>query len=248
MTPAASTTTSTRRASTRNGYGLRVPGLVISPYAKSGYIDHQRLSHDAYLKFIEDDFLERQPLEPEDRRAPRPTPGRARRSGRPRRHRQRLRIQPVAATAGAAPEPPRTGPRVEPARPLAADRRDDGRDVDDGLLGDAQRDRQPERPPRHQLPLRIRHFDRVRVERAVQPVARRRRRSRRRRRRRHPPATAFDLPLPDRRERRRRQLVRRRPDVPDRREPARTRSLPRRARRTRRAAWRVRERELHEGR
>jgi phospholipase C len=39
------------------GYGLRVPGLVISPYAKKGYIDHQVLSHDAYLKFIEDDFL-----------------------------------------------------------------------------------------------------------------------------------------------------------------------------------------------
>ena len=41
-----------------NGYGLRVPGLVISPYAKRGYIDHQTLSFDAYLKFIEDDFLE----------------------------------------------------------------------------------------------------------------------------------------------------------------------------------------------
>jgi phospholipase C len=41
----------------QNGYGLRVPGLVISPYAKTGYIDHQQLSHDAYLKFIEDDFL-----------------------------------------------------------------------------------------------------------------------------------------------------------------------------------------------
>jgi phospholipase C len=40
-----------------NGYGLRVPGLVISPYAKKGYIDHQVLSSDAYLKFIEDDFL-----------------------------------------------------------------------------------------------------------------------------------------------------------------------------------------------
>jgi phospholipase C len=40
-----------------NGYGLRVPGLVISPYAKQGYIDHQVLSHDAYVKFIEDDFL-----------------------------------------------------------------------------------------------------------------------------------------------------------------------------------------------
>ena len=39
------------------GYGLRVPGLVISPYARTGYIDHQILSFDAYLKFIEDDFL-----------------------------------------------------------------------------------------------------------------------------------------------------------------------------------------------
>ena len=40
-----------------NGYGLRVPGLVISPYAKQGFIDHQTLSFDAYLKFIEDDFV-----------------------------------------------------------------------------------------------------------------------------------------------------------------------------------------------
>jgi phospholipase C len=40
-----------------NGFGLRVPGIVISPYAKQGYIDHQTLSSDAYLKFIEDDFL-----------------------------------------------------------------------------------------------------------------------------------------------------------------------------------------------
>jgi phospholipase C len=39
------------------GYGLRVPGLVISAYAKRGYIDHQTLSFDAYAKFIEDDFL-----------------------------------------------------------------------------------------------------------------------------------------------------------------------------------------------
>jgi len=45
-----------------NGYGFRVPGLVISPYAKAGYVDHQQLSHDAYLKFIEDDFLEGQRL------------------------------------------------------------------------------------------------------------------------------------------------------------------------------------------
>ncbi len=46
------------------GYGLRVPGLVISPYAKSGYVDHQTLSFDAYLKFIEDDFLGGQRLNP----------------------------------------------------------------------------------------------------------------------------------------------------------------------------------------
>jgi phospholipase C len=40
-----------------NGYGLRVPSMVISPYARRGFIDHQTLSFDAYLKFIEDDFL-----------------------------------------------------------------------------------------------------------------------------------------------------------------------------------------------
>jgi phospholipase C len=47
-----------------NGYGLRVPALVISPYAKKGFIDHQTLSFDAYLKLIEDIFLESQRLDP----------------------------------------------------------------------------------------------------------------------------------------------------------------------------------------
>lgn len=46
------------------GYGLRVPGLVISAYARRGYIDHQTLSHDAYVKFIEDDFLAGRRLDP----------------------------------------------------------------------------------------------------------------------------------------------------------------------------------------
>jgi phospholipase C len=41
----------------QNGYGLRVPAITISPYARKGFIDHQVLSSDAYLKFIEDDFL-----------------------------------------------------------------------------------------------------------------------------------------------------------------------------------------------
>ncbi len=48
----------------QNGYGFRVPALVISPYAKKGYIDHQTLSFDAYLKFIEDDFLASARLDP----------------------------------------------------------------------------------------------------------------------------------------------------------------------------------------
>jgi phospholipase C len=46
------------------GFGMRVPGIVISPYARTGYIDHQTLSFDAYLKFVEDDFLGGQRLDP----------------------------------------------------------------------------------------------------------------------------------------------------------------------------------------
>jgi phospholipase C len=57
-----------------NGYGLRVPGLVISPYAKQGYIDHQILSSDAYLKFIEDDFLDGVRLNPATDNRPDPRP------------------------------------------------------------------------------------------------------------------------------------------------------------------------------
>ncbi len=57
-----------------NGYGIRVPGLVISPYARQGYIDHQQLSHDAYLKFIEDDFLGGERLNPLTDGRPDPRP------------------------------------------------------------------------------------------------------------------------------------------------------------------------------
>ncbi len=58
----------------QNGYGLRVPGVVISPYAKKGFIDHQTLSHDAYVKFIEDDFLHGQRLDPSTDGRPDPRP------------------------------------------------------------------------------------------------------------------------------------------------------------------------------
>jgi phospholipase C len=57
-----------------NGFGFRVPGLVISPYARRGYVDHQVLSFDAYVKFIEDDFLGGARLDPATDGRPDPRP------------------------------------------------------------------------------------------------------------------------------------------------------------------------------
>jgi phospholipase C len=58
----------------QHSYGFRVPSLVISPYAKRGYVDHQTLSFDAYLKFIEDLFLGAQRLDPRTDGRPDPRP------------------------------------------------------------------------------------------------------------------------------------------------------------------------------
>jgi len=57
------------------GFGLRVPGIVISPWAKKGTIDKQVMSHDAYLHFIEDLFLDGARIDPstDGRRDSRPT-------------------------------------------------------------------------------------------------------------------------------------------------------------------------------
>ena len=59
----------------QNGWGIRVPGILISPYARGGMIDSQTLSFDAYLKLIEDRFLGGQRLDPAtmDRPDSRPT-------------------------------------------------------------------------------------------------------------------------------------------------------------------------------
>ncbi len=46
------------------GFGFRVPAITMSPYAKKGTIDKQSLTHDSYLKFIEDVFLGGQRLDP----------------------------------------------------------------------------------------------------------------------------------------------------------------------------------------
>jgi phospholipase C len=57
------------------GYGLRVPALVISPWADRDLdVDHQTLSFDAYLKLIEDRFLGGQRLDGENQGRPDPRP------------------------------------------------------------------------------------------------------------------------------------------------------------------------------
>ncbi len=38
------------------GYGIRVPGIVISPYAKQGYIDNNTYSFESWLKIVEERF------------------------------------------------------------------------------------------------------------------------------------------------------------------------------------------------
>ena len=57
------------------GYGLRVPAFVISPWVRRGLdIDHQTLSFDAYLKLIEDRFLDGQRLDGQNMGWPDPRP------------------------------------------------------------------------------------------------------------------------------------------------------------------------------
>jgi len=90
-----------------NGYGLRVPGLVISPYAKKGYIDHQTLSFDAYAKFIEDAFLGGQRLDPKTDGRPDPRPD-------VRENAPQLGDITAAFDFNQAPRPPMTLP-VHPA-------------------------------------------------------------------------------------------------------------------------------------
>jgi phospholipase C len=38
------------------GYGLRVPGLLVSAYARKGFVDHTQLDFTSVLKFIEDNW------------------------------------------------------------------------------------------------------------------------------------------------------------------------------------------------
>jgi phospholipase C len=51
------------------GFGFRTPLLVVGPMVKKGFIDHQLLSSDAYLKLIEDTFLSGERIDANDGRA-----------------------------------------------------------------------------------------------------------------------------------------------------------------------------------
>ena len=48
----------------QGGYGFRTPLIIIGPMVKHGFIDHQLLTSDSYLKLIEDRFLGGQRLDP----------------------------------------------------------------------------------------------------------------------------------------------------------------------------------------
>jgi phospholipase C len=48
----------------KNGYGFRVPAMTISAWVKPGVVDHTVYSQDAYLRFIEDIFLDGARLDP----------------------------------------------------------------------------------------------------------------------------------------------------------------------------------------
>ena len=99
----------------QNGYGLRVPALVISPYAKKGYIDNQTLSSDAYLKFIEDDFLGGARLNPKTDGRPDPRPDVRETQPILGNLVQRLQLQRRAAQAVPAAHQPADRLTVDPA-------------------------------------------------------------------------------------------------------------------------------------
>jgi phospholipase C len=50
------------------GYGFRVPGFLVSPYAKRGHIDHTALDYTSIIKFISDNY-DLEPLAERDAKA-----------------------------------------------------------------------------------------------------------------------------------------------------------------------------------
>lgn len=57
-----------------SGWGVRVPQLLISSWARAGYVDHAMYSHDSYARLVEDAFLGGERLDPTTLRRPDPRP------------------------------------------------------------------------------------------------------------------------------------------------------------------------------
>ena len=62
----------------QNGYGLRVPAIMISPYARQGFIDQPDAQQRRLPEVHRGRLPRRRPAQPQDRRPPGPPPGRAR--------------------------------------------------------------------------------------------------------------------------------------------------------------------------
>jgi len=48
----------------RCGYGTRMPLLVVSPFAKRNYVDHTLTDQSSVIRFVEDNWLDRQRIQP----------------------------------------------------------------------------------------------------------------------------------------------------------------------------------------
>src|SRR5262249_8676923 len=48
----------------RCGYGTRMPLMVLSPFAKQNFVDHTLTDQTSILKFVEDNWLQAQRLQP----------------------------------------------------------------------------------------------------------------------------------------------------------------------------------------
>ena len=118
-TGAASTTTSPRRRSTRTATACGCPAWSSAPTPRQGYIDHQTLSFDAYVKFIEDDFLGGQRLDPKTDGRPDPRPDVRENASQLGDITARLRLQPGAPPADAAAGPSGAGPSLNTGELIA---------------------------------------------------------------------------------------------------------------------------------
>ena len=93
----------------QNGYGLRVPAMVISPYAKTDYVDHQTLSSRRLSQVHRGRLLGWVQAQSQDGRATRSQARRSRGGEDPGQHGERFRLQPASACSGPTPDQPAYG-------------------------------------------------------------------------------------------------------------------------------------------